>query len=119
MRDETQDNRPAEESTLAGARAADARDTAGAASTGPVDEPAEGVLTLICFTCGTEYYFENDVPPPELACGKCGNKVFRSFFTPIDDEVAQDFEDSTARDLDPDDAEGDATESDIIDLNRP
>ena len=89
-----------------------------ARSTEATDE-AEGVLTLVCFKCGTEYYYAEGEPPPELTCGKCGNTVFRSFYSALEgDEVADDFEESTGRDLDPDDAEGDSAPGDVLDLNR-
>jgi DNA-directed RNA polymerase subunit RPC12/RpoP len=79
----------------------------------------EGVLTLVCFTCGREYYFDQAPPPPDLSCEKCGSTVFRDFFSPAeDDEAARDFVDSTARDLDPDDAEGDVLPGDVMDLDR-
>jgi hypothetical protein len=110
--------RPPEETTPEGARAAASRDNPGTETVGRTGERAEGVLTLICFKCGTEYFFEDAAPPEELSCEKCGNTVFRSFFTPEGDDAARDFEDSTARDLDPDDAEGDAAPGDALDLNR-
>jgi hypothetical protein len=76
-----------------------------------------GVLTLVCFKCGTEYYFSANEPPHGLTCEKCENTVFRSFYSNEDDEAATDFADSTRRDLDPDDAEGEATPGDVLDLN--
>ncbi|HET7273727.1 MAG TPA: hypothetical protein VFI91_01020 [Longimicrobiaceae bacterium] len=80
---------------------------------------AEGVLTLVCLKCGTDYRFEGNDPPPEVSCEKCGGTVFRSFFSPTDgDEAAQDFHDTTDRDLDADDAEGDTAPGDVLDLNR-
>lgn len=110
MRHENGSERPNEESTPA---------TAGASAEGRTGEPSEGVLTQVCLTCGQEYYFTEEDPPASLACGKCGSKVFRSFFSPQEnDEAARDFEDSTARDLDPDDAEGETMPGDVIDLNR-
>lgn len=119
MRHENGSERPNEESTPEGAMAADHRNTPGVSAEGRTREASEGVLTQVCLTCGQEYYFTEEDPPASLACGKCGSKVFRSFFSPQDnDEVARDFEDSTARDLDPDDAEGDAMPGDVIDLNR-
>lgn len=79
----------------------------------------DGVLTMVCLKCGNEYYFESDSPEGDLTCEKCGNEVFRSYFSPSeDDEAARDFEDSTARDLHPDDAEGDTLPGDVLDLNR-
>jgi hypothetical protein len=53
-----------------------------------------------------------------MKCEKCGGTVFRSFYDAIGDEAADDFRDSTERDLDPDDAEGDVMPGDIMDLNR-
>ena len=83
------------------------------------DGAAEGVLTLVCLKCGQEYYFEDSDPPEKMSCEKCGNGVFREFFSPTDgNDAAQDFEDTTGRDLDPDDAEGDTLPGDVLDLNR-
>lgn len=77
------------------------------------------VLTQVCLKCGTEYYFDDEPPPPDLRCEKCGNGVFRSYHTAVDaNEAAAEFEQVTHRDLDPDDAEGDATQGDVLDLNR-
>ena len=79
----------------------------------------EGVLTMVCLTCGTEYYFGSESPPDDLVCEKCGNMVFRSFYSPeTEDEVVIDFMDETERDLHPDDPEGDALPGDILDLNQ-
>lgn len=78
----------------------------------------EGVLTLVCLKCGTEYYYSEGGPPSEVTCDKCGNTVFRSFYSADGDEVAEDFEDSTSRDMHPDDAEGDTFPGDVLDLNR-
>lgn len=77
------------------------------------------VLTQVCLKCGKEYYFDDEPPPPELRCEKCGNGVFRSYHTAVGaNEAAAEFEEVTHRDLDPDDAEGDATQGDVLDLNR-
>jgi DNA-directed RNA polymerase subunit RPC12/RpoP len=109
-----------ERSIPEGSRAADARRSTGTTpSAGSTEQGAEGVLTLVCLTCGKEYYFSDEEPPAGITCEKCGNTVFRSFHSDTEeDEVAQDFEDSTARDLDPDDAEGETLPGDVIDLNR-
>ncbi|HEV2130836.1 MAG TPA: hypothetical protein VGR27_07030 [Longimicrobiaceae bacterium] len=121
MRDDTEERtqgRPAEESIPEGARAAEEQQTSGMVAGGPDREPAQGVLTLVCFTCGKEYFYADQNPPEELTCEKCGNTVFRSFFSPIGDEVADDFRDSTERDLTPDSTAEDTSAGDIIDLNN-
>lgn len=81
-------------------------------------EPATEVLTLVCENCGKDYFFEDEPPPENMSCQKCGGTVFRSFHTSIGDEAADDFRDSTERDLDPDDAEGDVLPGDVMDLNN-
>ena len=82
-------------------------------------EDSAGVLTLVCLKCGKEYYFADSGPPEGMLCEKCGNRVFRDFFTAAEgDEAAEDFTDSTARDMDTDDAEGDTLPGDVLDLNR-
>ena len=76
------------------------------------------VLTLVCERCGKDYFFEREQPPAGMRCEKCGGTVFRTFQESIGSEAAQDFRDSTERDLDPDDAEGDVLPGDILDLNN-
>jgi hypothetical protein len=69
--------------------------------------------------CGKEYLFDEAQPPARLVCEKCGNSVFRSFFTVRGyDDVEADFRASTERDLAPDDTEADVTRSDVMDLNN-
>lgn len=118
MRAQEPSGRRREESTPEEMQGAWSRDHAGTERVGGRARPAEGVLTLVCFKCGTEYHFGDQEPPEQLTCEKCGNAVFRSFFSPVDDEAAQDFEDSTARDLDPDDPATETAPGDIADLNR-
>ena len=81
------------------------------------EAPTE-VLTLVCENCGKDYFFEDEAPEPGMRCEKCGGTVFRSFHASIGDEAADDFRDSTERDLDPDDAEGDVMPGDVMDLNN-
>ncbi|HEX2188157.1 MAG TPA: hypothetical protein VHG51_04630 [Longimicrobiaceae bacterium] len=81
-------------------------------------EPVTQVLTLICEKCGKDYFFEDDPPPEHMTCEKCGGTVFRAFDSSVGDEVSDDFRDSTERDLDPDDAEGDTLPGDLMDLNN-
>jgi hypothetical protein len=80
---------------------------------------ASGTLTLVCERCGKDYFFDAAEPPPAgLACEKCGGTVFRTFHDCVGDEAADDFRDSTERDTDPDDAEGEVMPGDLLDLNR-
>jgi len=82
-------------------------------------EAGEGVLTLICLKCGNEYYASEDGPPTDLTCEKCGSTVFREFFSAAEnDEASSDFRETTERDLDTDDPEGDTLPGDLIDLER-
>jgi len=81
-------------------------------------EPVASVLTLICETCGKSYFFEDEAPEPGMACEKCGSTVFRAFQDNVGDEATDDFRDSTERDLDPDDAEGDTLPGDLMDLDN-
>jgi hypothetical protein len=85
----------------------------------PPGAPGDSVLTLVCETCGKDYFFEDEQPPQGMRCEKCGSTVFRSFHDRAGDEAADDFRESTARDLDPDDAEGDVLPGDLLDLNNP
>lgn len=84
------------------------------------EDPAEerdGVLTSVCLKCGSEYYFDDRGPPEDLTCRKCGNTVFRGYFShETEDEAAADFREVTERDLRPDDAEGDVLPGDLLDL---
>jgi DNA-directed RNA polymerase subunit RPC12/RpoP len=81
-------------------------------------EPVQEVLTLVCETCGKDYFFDEEAPPPQMRCEKCGSTVFRAFDTPVGDEASDDFRDSTERDLDADDAEGDTLPGDLLDLRN-
>jgi hypothetical protein len=84
----------------------------------PAGDVAGSVLTLVCEKCGKDYFFEDEAPEPGMKCEKCGGTVFRSFHETVGDEARDDFRDSTERDLDPDDPEGDVMPGDIMDLNR-
>jgi DNA-directed RNA polymerase subunit RPC12/RpoP len=81
-------------------------------------EPRSEVLTLVCENCGKDYFFEDEAAPEGMRCEKCGGTVFRSFHTTVGDEASDDFRDTTERDLDPDDAEGDVLPGDVMDLNN-
>jgi hypothetical protein len=81
---------------------------------------AEGVLTQVCVQCGKEYFFESEPPPRDQICGRCGGKVFRSFFAVMNsDDVEQDIQEATSRDTAPDDPGTDVVPGDLYDLNNP
>lgn len=100
------------------AQAAGANDQPRENPAGDESQPVDAVLTLVCEQCGKDYFFAEDTPPDDMRCEKCGSTVFRAFHSSIGDEAADDFRDSTERDLHPDDAEGDALPGDVMDLNR-
>ncbi len=91
------------------------------AESGRGGEERNDVLVMTCLECGRDYEFvDGESPPPDLTCEKCGNQVFRRFdASRAPDEVQEDFEDMTERDLATDDPGGDATPGDLHDLNNP
>jgi hypothetical protein len=97
-------------------------DPAGAEPEQPRENPAGAprgeVLTLVCEMCGKDYFFEDEQPPEGMKCEKCGSTVFRTFHDHGGDEAADDFRDTTARDLHPDDPEGDVLPGDVMDLDN-
>ena len=114
-----QERYDSDDTTITGAKDAaeePRRNPAGDAE--PGREPVDSLLTLVCETCGKNYFFDDEPPQPGMTCEKCGGTVFRSFYDSVGDEAADDFRDSTERDLDPDDPEGDVLPGDIMDLNR-
>ena len=74
----------------------------------------------VCLECGKEYTFEDEEPPADLTCEKCGNSVFRPFYADVTpDEAHVDFEDSTERDTSTDAGATEVTRTDLLDLNNP
>jgi hypothetical protein len=79
----------------------------------------EGMLTLVCITCGNEMFFTSK-PPKEEPCSRCGGTVFRSFFTPtVRDEATEAMLEDTSRSISLDSAPSDSVEGDLRDLNNP
>jgi DNA-directed RNA polymerase subunit RPC12/RpoP len=84
------------------------------------DRGARGVLVQVCLKCGKEYMFDDGESPSDLACGKCGSAVFRSFVGRTrDDDVTADFRESTERDTGTTDPSTDVSQGDLHDLNNP
>ncbi len=85
-------------------------------------EPAqgsEGLLTLVCLTCGNEKFYADQVPD-DPKCEVCGGTTFRNFFTPTaPDEATLSHLEETSRNVALDEGSPDTSESDVRDLNNP
>ena len=108
-----------------GARGADQRGDDAADSGTRAARPAtdrggpEGLLTLVCLTCGNHLDFE-DAPPANVTCGRCGGTVFRNFFTPTErDEATLSQLEETARSIALDEESPDTAPDELRDLNNP
>jgi DNA-directed RNA polymerase subunit RPC12/RpoP len=92
-----------------------------ASQRGNADGAAGGgnVLPLVCLTCGRERGLERaEAPPGDLACEKCGGRVFRRFEdAEAPGEARADFRAQTERDLTTDAPAGEATAGDLHDLD--
>jgi ribosomal protein S27AE len=83
------------------------------------DRGPEGLLTLVCLTCGNEKFFADQVPD-RVTCEKCGGTTFRNFFTPVEpDEATLSQLEETRRDVALDEASPETTPDDLRDLNNP
>ena len=83
------------------------------------NEDPGGVLVQVCLSCGKEYMYDNQEPPENLQCEKCGSTVFRSFFADTrEDDVAEDFRESTERDVSTTDPATEVTRGDLHDLSN-
>ena len=101
-------------------RADDAPD-AGTRRTRPATDRGgpEGLLTLVCLTCGNHKDFD-DAPPAALTCERCGGTVFRNFFTPTErDEATISQLEETARSIALDEESPDISADELRDLNNP
>jgi hypothetical protein len=80
---------------------------------------SEGMLTLVCITCGSELFFTTK-PPADEPCPRCHGTVFRSFFTPtVQDEVTESMLEDTTRSISLDGGSTDSTAGDVRELNSP
>ena len=85
----------------------------------PDEKGPEGLLTLVCVTCGKERFFDQE-PPRHLVCDRCGSTVFRNFFTPTTaDEATISSLEETTRSIALDEESPDTTADDVRDLNNP
>lgn len=76
-----------------------------------------GLVTLVCLTCGNEYFYEQGVPS-SVVCEKCGGTVFRQFATPTEpDEAAISELEEQARSIQYGDASPQTSPDDVRDLD--
>lgn len=76
-----------------------------------------GVITLVCLTCGKEYFYEQAAPPAQKTCEQCGGTVFRQFATPTEpDEAVIVTLEEQARSIAYGDASPDTGPDDVRDL---
>lgn len=80
------------------------------------DQGSQGVMALVCLTCGNEKYFEGK-PPANVVCEKCTGTVFRNYYVPVasDDATIAQLE-QTARGVSLDGGSFGVTEDDLSDL---
>ncbi|MBA2683555.1 MAG: hypothetical protein H0U66_03565 [Gemmatimonadaceae bacterium] len=80
----------------------------------------EGMLTLVCITCGNEMFFTTKPPTGDVKCTRCAGSVFRSFFTPtVRDDATEAMLEETSRSISIDGGSSDSTSGDLRDLNSP
>jgi hypothetical protein len=81
------------------------------------DKGTQGLVTLVCLTCGNERFFDKAVPNA-VACDKCGGTVFRTFATPTepDDATIATLEEQ-ARSISYGDSSPDTGPADVRDLD--
>ena len=76
-----------------------------------------GVVTLVCLTCGNEKFFDKAVPDA-VTCERCGGTVFRNFATPTEpDEATIAQLEEQARSMSYGDSSPDTTPDDLRDLD--
>ena len=77
----------------------------------------QGVVTLVCLTCGNEKDYDKAVPNA-VTCEKCGGTVFRNYATPTepDDATIATLEEQ-ARSISYGDSSPDTEPGDVRDLD--
>ena len=77
----------------------------------------QGLVTLVCLTCGNEKFYDQAVPDA-VKCEKCGGTVFRHFATPTEpDEASIAQLEEQARSISYGDSSPDTAPGDIRDLD--
>jgi len=83
----------------------------------PKNRGTQGIVTLVCLTCGNEKDYDKAVPDA-VTCEKCGGTVFRTFATPTepDDATIATLEEQ-ARSISYGDSSPDTEPGDVRDLD--
>jgi hypothetical protein len=80
------------------------------------NEP-NGLVTLVCITCGREQFHSQSVPQSTV-CDKCGGTVFRTFATPTEpDDASIAALEEQARSFGYGDASPETSRGDVRDLD--
>ncbi len=81
------------------------------------DSGPEGLVTLVCITCGNEKFYDTAVPD-HVKCEKCSGTVFRTFQTPTKpDDATIAALDEQARSISYGDSSPDTSLGDLRDLD--
>jgi hypothetical protein len=83
------------------------------------DKGPEGLLTLVCLTCGNQKFFADQLPD-RVTCETCGGIAFRNFFTPTEpDEATLAHLEDSARSIALGDESSNISPDELKDLNNP
>jgi hypothetical protein len=81
------------------------------------EKNSQGLVTLVCITCGREQFHSRSVPQSTV-CDKCGGTVFRTFDTPTEpDDASLASLDEQARSVSYGDPSPDTTAGEVRDLD--
>ncbi len=81
-----------------------------------MEKGVQGIVTLVCLTCGKERFFTENVPA-RVVCDQCSGTVFRTFATPTEpDGAAVDAAEAQARSMAYGDSSPETTRDDVRDL---
>lgn len=85
------------------------------------EKGSEGLLTLVCVTCGRERNYDTAPPAAGAAvCDTCGGTVFSESLTPVRaDEATISQLEETARNIALDEGSPEISPDDLRDLNNP
>ena len=81
------------------------------------EKNSQGLVTLVCITCGREQFHSRSVPQSTV-CDKCGGTVFRTYDTPTEpDDASLASLEEQARSVSYGDPSPDTTPGEVRDLD--